>query len=262
MCPRPRPRWFASRAGPQPQGVQLTFACPGRTSWPNGQRRGRWSNICTGTRWSCPRRPRRNPPACPVLRSSRTARSWRQTGYRPSRGVRTIAVLPRPAASYRELAVLAGRVGARVILDGEIVALRAGRPDFGALQSRMHVRRPPSRLIDGTSAQLYLFDLLHHGQDSLLGPPYTERRDRLEELGPAVRPAGLAPPLPPNRYRQRGHRPRRHWRHRPRRHRAAGRKHPGRRPCGRGRPWSAPSSKKPSFNTLRVGAPPAQMSAV
>ena len=49
------------------------------------------------------------------------------------------------AASYPELAVLAGRVGAPVILDAEIVALRAGRPDFGALQSRMHVRRPRPR---------------------------------------------------------------------------------------------------------------------
>ena len=46
--------------------------------------------------------------------------------------------------------MLAGRVGVPVILDGEIVALRAGRPDFGALQSRMHVRRPPARLIGGT----------------------------------------------------------------------------------------------------------------
>ena len=73
------------------------------------------------------------------------------------------------AASYPELAVLAGRVGAPVILDGEIVALRAGLPDFGALQSRMHVRRQPSRLIDGTPVQLYLFDLLHRGPDSLLG---------------------------------------------------------------------------------------------
>ena len=35
------------------------------------------------------------------------------------------------AASYPELAVLAGRVDAPVILDGEIVALRGGRPDFG-----------------------------------------------------------------------------------------------------------------------------------
>ena len=40
--------------------------------------------------------------------------------------------------------------------------------------------------------QLYLFDLLHHGPDSLLGLPYTGRRDSLEELGPdAPRKPGL-----------------------------------------------------------------------
>jgi len=97
------------------------------------------------------------------------------------------------AASYPELAVLAGRVGAPVILDGEIVALRAGRPDFGALQSRMHVRRPPARLTGETPVQLYLFDLLHHGPDSLLGLPYTERRDRLEELGLDADPVRTPP---------------------------------------------------------------------
>ena len=73
------------------------------------------------------------------------------------------------AASYPELAVLAGRVGAPVILDGEIVALRAGRPDFGVLQTRMHVRRPPTRLLADAPVQLYLFDLLHYGEESLLG---------------------------------------------------------------------------------------------
>ena len=45
------------------------------------------------------------------------------------------------AASYPELGVLARRVSAPVILDGEIVALRGGRPDFGLLQSRMHVQQ-------------------------------------------------------------------------------------------------------------------------
>jgi bifunctional non-homologous end joining protein LigD len=45
------------------------------------------------------------------------------------------------AASYPELGVLAERAGAPVILDGEIVALHHGRPDFGLLQSRMHVLR-------------------------------------------------------------------------------------------------------------------------
>ena len=34
------------------------------------------------------------------------------------------------------------RVGGPVILDGEIMAIRHGRPDFGLLQSRMHVRHP------------------------------------------------------------------------------------------------------------------------
>ena len=42
------------------------------------------------------------------------------------------------AASYPELAVLASRVKAPVILDGEIVALDGGRPDFEVLQTRMH----------------------------------------------------------------------------------------------------------------------------
>ena len=97
------------------------------------------------------------------------------------------------AASYPELAVLAGRAGAPVILDGEIVALRGGRPDFGALQSRMHVRRPPARLTGETPVQLYLFDLLHHGPDSLLGLPCTGRRDRLEELGLDADPVRTPP---------------------------------------------------------------------
>ena len=87
------------------------------------------------------------------------------------------------AASYPELGVLAERTGAPVILDGEIVALRDGRPDFAALQSRMHVRRPPAGLVRSTPVELYVFDLLHHGEESLLGSPYTGRRARLEDLG-------------------------------------------------------------------------------
>jgi bifunctional non-homologous end joining protein LigD len=70
-----------------------------------------------------------------------------------------------------------------VILDGEIVALGHGRPDFELLQSRMHVRHPPGRLVRAVPVQLYLFDLLHHGEQSLLQAPYAQRRDRLEDLG-------------------------------------------------------------------------------
>ena len=95
--------------------------------------------------------------------------------------------------SYPELAVLAERVQVPVILDGEIVALHEGRPDFGVLQSRMHVRRPRARRIDSVPVQLYVFDLLHRGEDSLLGLPYTERRARLEDLGLDADPVRTPP---------------------------------------------------------------------
>ena len=95
--------------------------------------------------------------------------------------------------SYPELAVLAERVQVPVILDGEIVALHDGRPDFGVLQSRMHVRRPRARLIDSVPVQLYVFDLLYRGEDSLLGLPYTERRARLEDLGLDADPVRTPP---------------------------------------------------------------------
>ncbi len=97
------------------------------------------------------------------------------------------------AASYPELAELAERVGVPVILDGEIVALRDGRPDFGLLQSRMHVQRPRDTLLRTAPVQYYVFDLLHHGEESLLARPYTERRARLEELGLDAEPV-RAPP--------------------------------------------------------------------
>jgi bifunctional non-homologous end joining protein LigD len=48
-------------------------------------------------------------------------------------------------ASYPELAALASMADTPVILDGEIVALRDGRPDFGLLQSRMHVQQPSTQ---------------------------------------------------------------------------------------------------------------------
>lgn len=87
------------------------------------------------------------------------------------------------AGSYPELAVLARCVGAPVILDGEIVALHDERPDFGLLQSRMHVLRPDDTLVADVPVHYYVFDVLYQGQDVLIGRPYTERRARLEDLG-------------------------------------------------------------------------------
>ena len=79
-------------------------------------------------------------------------------------------------ASYPGLGVLAERVNVPVSLDGEIIAIRGGRPNFGLLQSRMHVRRPCGRLLSDAPVQPYLFDLLQVGGEPLLGLPYTARR--------------------------------------------------------------------------------------
>jgi len=84
--------------------------------------------------------------------------------------------------SYPELTALGGRVDEPVVLDGEIVALRDGRPDFGLLQSRMHVHRPAERLLAAAPVLYYAFDLLHRRDRSLLDEPYTARRAALEEL--------------------------------------------------------------------------------
>ena len=74
-------------------------------------------------------------------------------------------------ASYPGLGVLAERVNVPVSLDGEIIAIRGGRPDFGLLQSRMHVRRPCGRLLSDAPVQLYLSGLLKAGGEPLLGLP-------------------------------------------------------------------------------------------
>jgi bifunctional non-homologous end joining protein LigD len=83
-----------------------------------------------------------------------------------------------------------------VIVDGEIIAIRHGRPDFGLLQSRMQVRHPPGHLVRQVPVQLYLFDLLHHDGQSLLRLPYTGRRERLAELDLDADPVRTPPWYP------------------------------------------------------------------
>ncbi len=81
---------------------------------------------------------------------------------------------------------------AGVLLDGELVALDAGgRPDFGLLQSRMHVRGPSPALLAAAPVTFLPFDLLHLAGTSLLGSTYDERRSALEQLDLEVPPAFL-----------------------------------------------------------------------
>ena len=91
-------------------------------------------------------------------------------------------------ASYPELAAgltAEGLAGRRPLLvDGEIVALdEAGRPSFARLAERMQVRRPSPELMGRVPVQLYVFDLLHHNDRSLVGETYEERRAHLDALG-------------------------------------------------------------------------------
>lgn len=88
------------------------------------------------------------------------------------------------AATYPELLALGKALGpGPVILDGEVVAFDpAGRPSFGELQARMHVRAPSAALLERTPVSYLAFDLLYAGGRSLLKVPYDERRGLLEEV--------------------------------------------------------------------------------
>jgi bifunctional non-homologous end joining protein LigD len=79
----------------------------------------------------------------------------------------------------------AGLAGHDVVVDGEIVAMDAsGRPDFGALQNRMHRTGPEvPRMAAEKPVTFLVFDLLSCDGESLLGLPYAERRTRLDALG-------------------------------------------------------------------------------
>jgi bifunctional non-homologous end joining protein LigD len=72
------------------------------------------------------------------------------------------------------------------VLDGEVVAFDAdGRPSFQRLQGRMHLTSDHvvRRLAQSEPVAYVLFDLLWLDGHSLLGLPYSERRERLLELG-------------------------------------------------------------------------------
>ncbi len=89
-------------------------------------------------------------------------------------------------AAYPELRALNRTLGSHeAILDGEIVAFgEEGCPSFQALQSRMHLRGDSAvrRLAQTQPVTYMVFDLLWLDGHSLMDLPYSERRERLEEL--------------------------------------------------------------------------------
>ena len=87
--------------------------------------------------------------------------------------------------AYPELQELGDRLnGERAVLDGEIVALnKAGRPDFGLLQPRMHLSRAKDAQAAAakTPVQFMAFDLLWLDGNSLADLTYEQRREILEQ---------------------------------------------------------------------------------
>lgn len=87
-------------------------------------------------------------------------------------------------AAYPELAGLCRQLGATsALLDGEVVTFRGGLPDFGLLQSRMHVAGPSAALLHAAPVTFLAFDLLHVDGQSMLDCSYDERRAALDALG-------------------------------------------------------------------------------
>ncbi len=113
-------------------------------------------------------------------------------------GLRLLSRNEQPLASrYPELAELSAlRPG--VALDGEIVALRDGKPDFNAVLRRGGLGRgkrwgPPEssgRDAAGDAPVTYVaFDILYKDHGTLMPLPLEERRKHLEELlAPAISP--------------------------------------------------------------------------
>src|SRR5712692_6710206 len=84
---------------------------------------------------------------------------------------------------YPELGFL-GTPPAGTVLDGEVVVLRQGKPDFRLLLSRNQARAPLkiqflARILPVTYV---VFDLLYERYESLLALPLSTRRERLEKL--------------------------------------------------------------------------------
>lgn len=86
-------------------------------------------------------------------------------------------------AGYPELAALAGR---DMLLDGEVVVFGDdGRPSFGGLAERMHVRntRRLAALTKSRPVTYLVFDLLRLDGRDLTREPLSTRRELLESLG-------------------------------------------------------------------------------
>jgi bifunctional non-homologous end joining protein LigD len=96
--------------------------------------------------------------------------------------------------TYPELAALGAALShLDVVLDGEVVALQDGRPNFHRLQHRMHIADPVevAHRAAEVPVALVVFDVLEIGGRSTTGLPWQQRRQLLESLADDL-PSGVA----------------------------------------------------------------------
>jgi bifunctional non-homologous end joining protein LigD len=121
-------------------------------------------------------------------------------------GIRTLAFVERGTARlasrndqplsdrYPELAEL-GALPDGTVLDGEVVALRDGKPDFGRVLRRTRGSGGPrsaARAAADGALTYVAFDILYRDYRSLMDLPLSDRRGHLEELVGPARSPGLA----------------------------------------------------------------------
>ena len=87
-------------------------------------------------------------------------------------------------AQYPELTGIAESVRSPAVLDGEIVALRHGSPDFGMLQQRMNLQNETeiSRAAARVPVKYYAFDILKLDGDDITDEEYEVRRAALAHV--------------------------------------------------------------------------------
>jgi bifunctional non-homologous end joining protein LigD len=84
---------------------------------------------------------------------------------------------------FPELVQTLHPLAGRAALDGEIVVLRHGRPDFDAISGRLAPRRMSDWAARTSPATFVTFDLLELDGRTLVDVPYTARREALAGLG-------------------------------------------------------------------------------
>jgi bifunctional non-homologous end joining protein LigD len=101
-------------------------------------------------------------------------------------------------AKYPEITEVDAGLGEDpAVIDGEIVALDAGRPSFALLQTRMNLARPGdvAREARRTPVHYYLFDILVARGRDVTQLPLVERRRILEEAAADSIPSIVVPPV-------------------------------------------------------------------